>query len=53
MDYKLLAALNTIKEECKKHNDCNTCPMKIRHNNCGLDESSPDEWRLEPHTVYF
>ena len=53
MDDKLLEALEIIKEECRKHQDCKTCPMRNVHNGCGVDDSSPSDWRLVPHTVYF
>lgn len=53
MDDKLLEALKVIKEECKKHDNCKMCALSKSHNECGVNDSSPDEWVLVPRTVYF
>lgn len=53
MDDKLLEALKCIKEECKKHNSCSTCPMSVIGNECGVNDSTPADWELVPRTVYF
>jgi hypothetical protein len=53
MDDKLLEALKVIKEECKKHDSCSTCPMSVRGDACGIDDSSPNDWKLVPRTTYF
>ena len=43
---KLLSALKTIREECKKHESCKNCPLRRRNNrDCTLyDSTPPEEW---------
>lgn len=54
MSDELLKALQTIKEECKKHNDkCKGCPMRDSYGNCGVVHQTPNQWKLEKREVYF
>ena len=53
MDYKVLTALKVIQEECKKHNNCDTCPLLGKNGDCGLKQDYPENWPLVARTVYF
>ena len=59
----LLAALRTIREECRKHNpegkytDCGTCqdcPLSRPDRKCAVTWDVPETWKLEddPDTVW-
>ena len=53
MTDELLKALQTIKNECKKHNNCNGCPILTYGDECGLESDKPSKWALEKREVYF
>ena len=40
----LLSALKMIREECKKHNNCPTCPLRNRFDGCSMDGARPEGW---------
>lgn len=49
IDDKLLDALKVIKKECRKHRECNGCPMAL--DDCCMLEREPAEWKIEPRIV--
>lgn len=49
---ELIKALNTIKEECKKHGNCDECPIGNDDCDCLVGDSSPEDWNIiEPKAV--
>lgn len=60
-DYKKLSeALQAIKDECKKHNRCGTCPfsMEVTNNSgewtsylCAIRDATPSTWKIKPLSV--
>lgn len=44
----LLFALNVIKDECHRHENCNGCPFNIQSvgDRCGIRKDIPNEWDL-------
>lgn len=46
---ELINALRTIKEECKKHQDddsCCDCPMGTYDGGCCVTDCTPDNWSI-------
>ena len=43
---ELITALKTIRNECKKHEHCDTCPLRNRSKSCSILEQ-PDKWLLK------
>ena len=50
---ELLDALRLIREECKKHESCELCPLRSKFNDdCALGESDqPANWDLYEDTT--
>lgn len=55
-DYKKLSeALQTIKDECQKHNSCETCPFSMEEPYvkggllcvCAIMKCTPDVWEIK------
>lgn len=47
----LLFALNVIKNECNRHNNCESCPFNTKDEDwdgccCGIRETMPGDWNL-------
>lgn len=44
---ELIEALIVIRDECKKHDNCEECPLRDSENNaCSLPTASPCNWDL-------
>lgn len=39
-------ALRTIRNECRKYDYCDNCPLRTEFNECSLKEFSPVEWNF-------
>lgn len=45
---ELYEALETIKNECKKHTECADCPFALGHSYCGIITNGfPEKWNLQ------
>ena len=48
---ELLEALITIKYECNKHSDCDTCPLRLDREEaaptCAVIKDVPSEWKIK------
>ena len=54
MTEELLKALQTIKEECEKYDNCDDgYPMCNFNGDCGVRKTNPENWRLKKREVYF
>lgn len=42
---KLIEALHVIQDECKKHDDCECCPLYVNLV-CGVNDLDPDNWKI-------
>ena len=51
IDDDLLNALKVIKKECKKHQDCEGCPLVSVTGDSCIVEDAPGGWNLEPRIV--
>ena len=45
-------ALKVIREECKKHKNCPTCPLRNEEDGCYIHENMPNEWALKSDVKY-
>lgn len=49
---ELLKALNVIKNECRSHEHCDDCPLRIKDGSssvegyCSIINDKPDHWDL-------
>ena len=44
---ELVKALHVIQDECKKHEDCDDCPMSMDEiHMCSVTDLSPDNWKI-------
>ena len=50
---ELYKALETIKKECNKHENCSTCPLRNSDDGCALRESGPYDWQLRDDKEYI
>lgn len=49
---KLIEALQTIKEECMKHEECIYCPMYGNPKEfCKIHEDNPCDWEINLKTT--
>lgn len=53
MNDELLKALELIREECKKHHNCEDCPLICADGDCGVTVQTPQYWSLKKREVYF
>ena len=45
---KLIEALHVIQDECKKHYECESCPMHGHGNTrCNVRNSTPNMWKIK------
>lgn len=47
----LLEALKVIVNECKKHDTCDSCPMRDKFDECALQNDPPDDWVFKDNEV--
>lgn len=49
----LMSALRTIKDACSSNETCETCPMLLKDDYCGIRSTHPSEWLLQSVEQHF
>lgn len=43
---KIIEALHTIKDECKKNTNCSKCPLGTTGGACKIVRNDPEDWEI-------
>lgn len=43
---EIIKALELIKNICKKHENCNTCPLGTYDKCCMIQDRNPEDWKI-------